>query len=50
MIPVISAISVAGIAAGVAAMIIALALSTGFKEEIQIQNSGSHIPHQHSAG
>lgn len=45
MIPVISAISVAGIAAGVAAMIISLALSTGFKEEIQskILGATSHI-------
>lgn len=45
MIPVISGIAIAGIAAGVSAMIIALALSTGFKEEIQskILGATSHI-------
>ncbi len=35
MISVISILSVAGIAAGVMALVIALALSTGFKEDIQ---------------
>jgi lipoprotein-releasing system permease protein len=35
MVSVISAISVLGIAAGVMALVIALALSTGFKEDIQ---------------
>jgi lipoprotein-releasing system permease protein len=35
MVSVISAISIAGIAAGVMALVIALALSTGFKEDIQ---------------
>jgi lipoprotein-releasing system permease protein len=35
MVSVISAISIAGITAGVMALVIALALSTGFKEDIQ---------------
>ena len=45
LIPVISLIAVIGIAAGVMAMIIALALSTGFREEIQtrILFATSHI-------
>lgn len=52
MVPVISVISIAGIAAGVSAMIIALALSTGFKEEIQTKILGatSHINLLHSDG
>lgn len=52
VIPVVSAISIAGIAAGVSAMIIALALSTGFKEEIQskILGATSHINLLHSDG
>jgi lipoprotein-releasing system permease protein len=37
MVSVISGISVLGIAAGVMALVIALALSTGFKEDIQIK-------------
>src|SRR5437867_357733 len=45
MVSVISAISVLGITAGVMALIIALALSTGFREDIQIKIVGatSHI-------
>lgn len=45
LVPVISLIAIAGIAAGVMAMIIALALSTGFREEIQsrILFATSHI-------
>lgn len=45
MVSVISAISVIGIAAGVTALIVALALSTGFKEDIQAKIVGatSHI-------
>lgn len=41
MVSVISAISVLGIAAGVMALIIALALSTGFKEDIQAKFLGA---------
>ena len=41
MVSVISAISVLGIAAGVMALVIALALSTGFKEDIQIKIIGA---------
>jgi lipoprotein-releasing system permease protein len=41
MVSVISAISVLGIAAGVMALIIALALSTGFKEDIQAKIVGA---------
>ena len=41
MVSVISAISVLGIAAGVMALIIALALSTGFKEDIQAKILGT---------
>lgn len=45
MVSVISAISVLGITAGVMALVIALALSTGFKEDIQskILGATSHI-------
>jgi lipoprotein-releasing system permease protein len=45
MVSVISAISVLGITAGVMALVIALALSTGFKEDIQnkIVGATSHI-------
>lgn len=45
MVSVISAISVLGIAAGVMALVIALALSTGFKEDIQTKIIGatSHV-------
>lgn len=45
MVSVISAISVLGIAAGVMALVIALALSTGFREDIQgkIVGATSHI-------
>ncbi len=45
LVPVISLIAILGIAAGVMAMIIALALSTGFREEIQtrILFATSHI-------
>src|SRR6058998_2475797 len=45
MVSVISAISVLGITAGVMALIIALALSTGFREDIQTKIVGatSHI-------
>jgi lipoprotein-releasing system permease protein len=41
MVSVISAISVLGIAAGVMALVIALALSTGFKEDIQSKILGA---------
>lgn len=41
MVSVISAISVLGIAAGVMALIIALAMSTGFKEEVQARILGT---------
>jgi lipoprotein-releasing system permease protein len=41
MVSVISAISVLGIAAGVMALVIALALSTGFKEDIQSKIIGA---------
>jgi lipoprotein-releasing system permease protein len=41
MVSVISAISVLGIAAGVMALVIALALSTGFKEDIQSKILGT---------
>jgi len=41
MISVISAISVLGISAGVMALVIALALSTGFKEDIQSKILGA---------
>lgn len=41
MVSVISAISVLGIAAGVMALVIALALSTGFREVIQIKIVGA---------
>jgi lipoprotein-releasing system permease protein len=41
MVSVISAISVLGIAAGVMALVIALALSTGFKEDIQAKILGT---------
>jgi len=41
MVSVISAISVLGIAAGVMALVIALALSTGFKEDIQAKILGA---------
>src|SRR5512136_1808952 len=41
MVSVISAISVLGIAAGVMALVIALALSTGFKEDIQVKILGA---------
>jgi lipoprotein-releasing system permease protein len=41
MVSVISAISIAGIAAGVMALVIALALSTGFKEDIQSKIIGA---------
>ncbi len=41
MISVISAISVLGITAGVMALVIALALSTGFKEDIQTKIVGA---------
>ncbi len=41
MVSVISAISVLGIAAGVMALVIALALSTGFKEDIQAKIIGA---------
>src|SRR5437867_2218785 len=45
MVSVISAISVLGITAGVMALVIALALSTGFREDIQTKIVGatSHI-------
>jgi lipoprotein-releasing system permease protein len=45
MVSVISAISVLGITAGVMALVIALALSTGFKEDVQAKIVGatSHI-------
>jgi lipoprotein-releasing system permease protein len=45
LVSVISAISVLGIAAGVMALVIALALSTGFKEDIQekIVGATSHV-------
>ncbi len=41
MVSVISAISVMGIAAGVMALVIALALSTGFKEDVQSKILGA---------
>ena len=41
MVSVISALSVAGIAAGVMALVIALALSTGFKEDVQSKILGA---------
>jgi lipoprotein-releasing system permease protein len=41
MVSVISAISILGIAAGVMALVIALALSTGFKEDIQTKILGT---------
>jgi lipoprotein-releasing system permease protein len=41
MVSVISAISVLGIAAGVMALVIALALSTGFREDIQAKIVGA---------
>ena len=41
MVSVISAISIVGIAAGVMALVIALALSTGFKEDIQSKIIGA---------
>jgi lipoprotein-releasing system permease protein len=41
MVSVISAISIVGIAAGVMALVIALALSTGFKEDIQSKILGA---------
>jgi lipoprotein-releasing system permease protein len=41
MVSVISAISVMGIAAGVMALVIALALSTGFREDIQTKIVGA---------
>lgn len=41
MVSVISAISIAGITAGVMALVIALALSTGFKEDIQAKIIGA---------
>lgn len=41
MVSVISAISIVGIAAGVMALVIALALSTGFKEDIQTKIIGA---------
>src|SRR3974377_769880 len=41
MVSVISAISVLGITAGVMALVIALALSTGFKEDIQVKILGA---------
>ena len=41
MVSVISAISVLGIAAGVMALVIALALSTGFKEDVQAKIIGA---------
>jgi lipoprotein-releasing system permease protein len=41
MVSVISAISVLGIAAGVMALVIALALSTGFKEDVQAKILGA---------
>lgn len=41
MVSVISAISVLGIAAGVMALVIALALSTGFKEDVQSKILGA---------
>jgi lipoprotein-releasing system permease protein len=41
MVSVISAISVLGIAAGVMALVIALALSTGFKEDVQAKILGT---------
>ncbi|MBN2319149.1 MAG: ABC transporter permease [Acidobacteria bacterium] len=41
MVSVISAISVLGIAAGVMALVIAMALETGFKEDIQIKILGT---------
>jgi len=41
MVSVISAISVLGIAAGVMALVIALALSTGFREDIQTKIVGA---------
>src|SRR4030095_9783834 len=45
MVSVISGISMLGIAAGVMALVIALALSTGFREDIQVKIIGetSHI-------
>jgi lipoprotein-releasing system permease protein len=45
MVSVISAISVLGIAAGVMALVVALALSTGFREDIQTKIIGatSHV-------
>jgi lipoprotein-releasing system permease protein len=45
MVSVITAISVVGIAAGVMALVIALALSTGFREDIQdkIVGATSHV-------
>jgi lipoprotein-releasing system permease protein len=45
LVSVISAISVLGIAAGVFALVVALALSTGFKEDIQekIVGATSHV-------
>ena len=41
MVSVISAISILGIAAGVMALVIALALSTGFREDIQAKIVGA---------
>ncbi len=41
MVSIISAISIIGIAAGVMALVIALALSTGFKEDIQTKIIGA---------
>ena len=41
MVSVISAISVLGIAAGVMALVIALAFSTGFKEDVQAKILGA---------
>ncbi len=52
LVSVISAISVLGITAGVMALVIALALSTGFKEDIQskILGATSHINLLHIDG
>jgi lipoprotein-releasing system permease protein len=52
MVSVISAISTVGIAAGVMALVIALALSTGFREDIQnkIVGATSHVDLLHLDG
>ena len=49
MVSVISAISVLGITAGVMALVVALALSTGFREDIQEQDRRGDLPRQPAA-